>query len=232
MTRVGGHLILWVGVPHHRWAPIDEALIIGLALLTAASRFAPKVCPRPFGPGIPRLSFGLRANFAPPRQFRAPSFRTGISVKLRPRRQRHPRSFARRRVTLFEASPNAPTSRRRRPAPRPSSAPQLRAPAPRPSSAPQLRPPGPVSRRSFTGRRPAAAASCRSPNAQPRRRQLQAPPASCMSLAKRSAPPPPMSGITPGLSAEAPCLLAVAPDAPPRRWKTSQPAATLVAGQI
>jgi hypothetical protein len=31
LTRVGGHLILWVGVPHHRWAPIDEALIIGLA---------------------------------------------------------------------------------------------------------------------------------------------------------------------------------------------------------
>jgi hypothetical protein len=58
------------------------------------------------------------------------------------------------------------------------------------------------------------------------RRQLQAPPASCMSLAKRPAPPPPMSGITPGLSAEAPCLLAVAPDELPRRWKTSQPAAS------
>ena len=125
-----------------------------------------------------------------PRQFRAPSFRSGIPVKF------HPAGSA----TLFEASPIAPTPRRR------------------PTSPPPSFRPGPVSRGHFGRPGPGQPPPASGPSGQR------------LSLAERPAPPPAMSGITPGLSAEAACLLAVAPDELPRRWKTSQPAATLGAG--
>ena len=74
---------------------------------------------------------------------------------------------------------------------------------PPPARAPRIRPassaPGPVSRR-----------------------QLQAPPASCTSLAKRPAPRLATSVCAPRFGASAPCLLALPPQGPRWRWKPSQ----------
>ena len=108
--------------------------------LRAAASFAPPPpvsrpsIPPPGPTRHPKSSFGLRANFAPPRQFRAPSFRPGISVKF------HPAGSATHEGLAFASTPRRRRDGRCR-----------RRPAPRPISAPQLRPPGPVSRRSFTG---------------------------------------------------------------------------------
>jgi len=171
----------------------------------------------PAGRQRPKSSFDQCANFVPP-----PVSRPGIPLRysreVPPRRQRHPFWKLRRLRQKCDAPETAAGSQLGPPAAPPKAAPPIpptlrrhRRPAPRPSFG-----------RSGPGQpRPVSAAP-----APVSRRQLQAPPASCMSLAKRPAPPPPMSGITPGLSAEAPCLLAVAPDELPRRWKTSQPAAS------
>ena len=67
--------------------------------------------PRPGPPPQKQLRAMRQLCAAPP--VSRPVIPLRYSREVPPRRQRHPRSFARRRATLFEASPNAPTSRRR-----------------------------------------------------------------------------------------------------------------------
>ena len=85
---------------------------------------------------------------------------------------------------------------------------------------------------------PPNAPTPRRPAGHPRSGQLPVPsstprsaaaPASCTSLAKRP-PPPAMSVLTPTSGSSAQCLRASAPVRPPRRWKTSQPAASFSDG--